>query len=365
MKIMVFDIPADQGGALSILQDFYKEVSESKDMSVEWTFVVSTPILKETGNIHVLSFPWVKKSWVLRLYFDYFIAPRLVRQHHIDRIFSLQNVTIPHTSVPQVLYIHQPLPFTNHQFTFLDNRYFWTYQKIIGRRIKQSAARAAKVIVQTKWMKDAVLQMTPQIEQQVEIVSPDVQVSVNQFFTPSDQAFCTFFFPGGDLEYKNHRVIVEAAKLLKERGEDQFKIFFTLDEKQDYTLKFVKEAKEHKLPLYFLGKLSRKEVYTLYATSVLLFPSYIETFGLPLLEAKMHRGVILASDQSFSREILEGYQNAAFFDPFNALELADKMLKIITYGKQDYYVIEEEEAFIENHRSLADVVHMDRYLNIN
>ena len=47
---------------------------------------------------------------------------------------------------------------------------------------------------------------------------------------------------------------------------------------------------------------------------ITLFPSYIETFGLPLLEAKELNGIVLASDRPFSHEILDGYDKAIFIE---------------------------------------------------
>lgn len=39
----------------------------------------------------------------------------------------------------------------------------------------------------------------------------------------------------------------------------------------------------------------------------------------------MHRSVILASDCPFSHEILDDYENAYFFDPFNGEALSNLM----------------------------------------
>lgn len=44
----------------------------------------------------------------------------------------------------------------------------------------------------------------------------------------------------------------------------------------------------------------------------LLFPSYIETFGLPLLEAAMTGMPIIAADLPYSREVLDGYEGVTF-----------------------------------------------------
>ena len=39
--------------------------------------------------------------------------------------------------------------------------------------------------------------------------------------------------------------------------------------------------------------------------------------------------IVLASDTPFSREVLDGYENAYFFDPFSPDELADLMEKVV------------------------------------
>lgn len=55
-----------------------------------------------------------------------------------------------------------------------------------------------------------------------------------------------------------------------------------------------------------------------------------------MLEAKLHKGVILASNCAFSKEILEGYENAWFFDPFDAKELANLIEGIEYFLPENY-----------------------------
>ena len=57
-----------------------------------------------------------------------------------------------------------------------------------------------------------------------------------------------------------------------------------------------KEAEEKTLPIRFVGMMSREDLFAQYARSVLVFPSYIETIGLPLLEARSVGAPILAAD---------------------------------------------------------------------
>jgi hypothetical protein len=55
---------------------------------------------------------------------------------------------------------------------------------------------------------------------------------------------------------------------------------------------------------------------------------------LPLIEAKMHGTPILASDCAFAHEVLDGYENVKFFDPFRSDELVDRLLDILAAKKE-------------------------------
>lgn len=297
-----------------------------------WFFVISRPELQETESIKVLRFPWVKKSWWHRLFFEHFIAARLINKYQIDKVLSFQNVIIPHTNVPQILYVHQPLPFVEYKFSLKENKLFWIYQRIIGKKILNSIRSADKVVVQTEWMKNACIEKSGVASEKIEVVPPKVNIDIKNYFEPNNESLFNFFFPAGPIAYKNHRIIVSACKTLINRGDNnKFNVIFTLTGTEDrHSIELLSEVRKHNLPIHFVGNLSREKVYDQYTKSILLFPSYIETFGLPLLEARLHRTIILASDCPFSHEILDGYENAYYFNPFRADELANLMKAVMS-----------------------------------
>jgi glycosyltransferase involved in cell wall biosynthesis len=361
MNIMVFDVPAESGGALSVLNDFYNEVEKSEDKSINWTFVLSTPKLKSTANIKVLQFPWVKKSWVHRFYFDQVIAPKLVKQYQVDKVFSLQNVTIPRVSCEQFLYMHQPLPFVDYKFSFKENKLFWVYQNIIGRSIINSIKKAKRVIVQTEWMKKACIEKTRIESNKIEVIAPIINVKTEKYFEPNEKALSTFFYPASGLEYKNHQVILDACRELKASTKANYEIIFTLNGNENkHVAKLYRQVQEEKLPIRFEGSKTREEVFDLYTKSILLFPSYIETFGLPMLEAKMHNGIICASDFPFSHEILDGYKNVYFFNPFD-LESLFAIMDDFLQGKKTYIQFLElssDEKIKAVHKTNKDLINI-------
>lgn len=328
MRIMVFDVPAESGGALTILKQYYDIAVE--DNRNEWIFVISTPNLSERKNVRVLKFPWIKKSWLHRLYFDIFVAHKLVKQYEVDEVLSLQNIIIPYTKVNQTLYLHQPLPFIKKKYRITENAKFWVYQNIISKMIYMSIKKADKVIVQTKWMMDAAIEKTRVKKDKFILEQPKLSNKVKQLYNPKDKFKKLFFYPASGFIYKNHEVIVNAAKILMQKGISNFRIIFTLDGNENNHIKKQKEVVDkNKLPIDYIGNIDIEKVYEYYSKAILIFPSYIETFGLPLLEAKMHHTPILASDCDFSHEILDDYDKVEFFDPFNCNVLSIKMENIL------------------------------------
>jgi glycosyltransferase involved in cell wall biosynthesis len=334
MKVMVFDVPAESGGALSVLKEFYDSVRNHHDKSITWYFVLSVPELVETENVKVLRFPWIKKSWFHRYFFDRLVASKLVEKYKIDKVFSLQNLIIPNVKQKQSIYLHNSLPFVSYRYKFLENKYLWVYQNVIGRSMINSIKMADFVIVQTQWMKQACIEKSTVNKDKVTVVTPFVNLEHNGFFEPNDSSMQTFFYPASGADFKNHKIIIKACMRLKEQGIHNYQVIFTLTGNEDKRVQSLyQRAKELDLPIDFVGFLTREQVFDFYNKSVLLFPSYIETFGLPILEGRISKTVIIASDCNFSHEILDGYENSYFFNPFNDEQLAFIMKDLIQNKK--------------------------------
>lgn len=337
MNIMVFDVSAESGGALSVLNDFYNKYKT--DGKNNYIFVVSKPKLEESKNTKVLRYQWIKKSWLHRLYFDNFIAPRLIREYEIDEVLSLQNIIIPHTNVHQTVYVHNSLPFAEYQFSILKDKLPWVYQNILSKIIFKSIKKANKVIVQTEWMREACVEKLNVDKTKIEVLLPKIDIEVLRCYQPTKESLTTFFYPASGVSFKNHKVIVEACLKLKHEGIDKYSVVFTLKGNENKKiLNLYKLVQDNSLSVFFIGSISRDKVFEQYSKSVLLFPSYIETVGLPLIEARMHGTPILVSNCIFAHEILDGYENVDFFDPFDTNKLVELMLKYISKNTNiNYY----------------------------
>ena len=318
---MVFDVPAEHGGALSILNQYYDAARNDKEN--EWIFVISKPSLESCKNVKILNFPWVKKSWLHRIWFDNVYATKLVKRYRPDKVISLQNTMIKQRVCFQELYVHQALPFSEKRFSLRENKKLWIYQNIISRIIFQSIKRCDSITVQTLWMKYAICKKTGVSENKVSVVTPTVSIPEDVKYQGMEEIL--FFYPAGSGIYKNHELIYKAVEELKMSGYDNFKVYLTINKPSIFAEKY----REIDNLIEFCGYMEKSKVYELYQKSVLLFPSYIETFGLPLLEARTVGCPVIASDCAFSREIIDGYDKGCFFDPFDCLELADQMKKYL------------------------------------
>ena len=324
-RIIVYDVAASASGALSVLNDFYAEVRAYSDKNIKWTFIISTPQLEETDNIKVIRVPWVKKNWLCRLFFDHFVAPKIVKHERPDKILSLQNTVVPRTETPKVLFLHNALPFVSYKISIKDSIVLWIYQNIIARFIYSSVKRADKIIVQTHWMKDSCIEKTSIDSEKIVVTPPVVNIVPKKFFSYENMDMPTFIYPATPLVYKNHKVIIEACKQLVHEGITNFRVIFTMTGTENKLVRQLKaDVEKYNLPIQFVGVLKRDELFDWYSKAILLFPSYIETFGMPLLEAKMHRTPVIAMNCNFSLEILS---NCLYCYKFNDGHFLEKYME--------------------------------------
>lgn len=335
VSILVLDVAASLSGALSVLQDFISYL-ERHDCSVNWVFVVSDSSLRTSVPwVRIVKDAYPKRSWARRLIWEILIAPRLVRHYAPDAVFSLQNTAVLFTRVPQVVYVHQSLPFAWwHRWSFFrsEEREIAVRAVALGPVIRWSVRRASMTIVQTHWMQQALAISSRVDSSRIVVVPPDCDVSLpaSDDAGKSDTADLgqgiRFFYPASAMPYKNFEVAIQALMLLQAQGHHAELALTITGMENDYA----RRIKQLAIPLgdavQFCGSISRRSVLLTLQHSILVFPSIIETFGLPLLEARKLGSWAIAADTPFAREILDGYPRARFFASDSAEDLASAML---------------------------------------
>ena len=314
MRIVVNDIAAEYGGALTILRQFYNYI-KGHCQDDEWIFLLGDKLLEETDNIKILTFPEVKRSHWRKVWFDCVGGHTVIDNMHPDVVLSLQNIITFGVKAPQAVYVHQSIPFQsirNFSFFKRDERSIAFIQKVIGAFIKKSVKSAQAVIVQTPWMREAVARKANIPLDKITVARPDCEPPPQ--VSKADFSSRRFFYPTNNGLYKNNEAIIEACNILVSKGITDFTVELTLP----------KGTFQHH-NVTCIGYLDRLELFKRYASSVLLFPSYIETVGLPLQEAASLGMPIIAADCPHVHDILQNYSNVSYFSPFNYKALASCM----------------------------------------
>ena len=327
--VLIYDVHASESGALAILDDLYRQINDYQDKSVRWIFAVSTPDYKTSENIIVNRFPWVKKNWGYRLYFDNITTRKILKKYKPDIVFSLQNKGIDYFHGMQLVYLHLPFVLTDHQFRLrTDGMKLWLYQNVISKSIFKSLRKVDMTIVQTQWMKESLIEKAHIKKENIVVQQPDISCNEIGKYIDTPENRKRLFYPATAFTYKNHMTLLKSLKIIQELGLSGFELILTINENENkYTKDLYDYARMYSLNVSFLGPIPRKKVFELYTKSVLVFPSYVESFGLPLLEAKMTGAPVIASDCAFSREILRDYSKASYFVPNNEVELAELIKK--------------------------------------
>ncbi|MCM1139277.1 MAG: glycosyltransferase [Muribaculum sp.] len=341
MRIIVNDIAASTGGAISVLLEFYQFLLQDEvAKNIHWIFLLSGHYINSTSNIDVRVYPKKKLNWIYRLWFDNIKLRQLCDEFKADGIISLQNTISRSIKLPQLVYVHNVIPFQkekNFSFFKKSELIYAIYQHVIGRIIRNSVKRADLVVVQAEWLRTLITEKTKINDDKVLVNPISYKVYPNQLEKKVHNSNNTFFYPAFECIYKNQSVIRQACTILEAKGIDA-KVYLTVQPQKG----------ESKL-IYSIGRISHEEVMDRYTRNVLIFPSYIETVGLPLIEAMSKNAIILAADCQYAHETLSGYSNAYFFNPFSADDLSELIRK----------VIKEEIVSIKNKKSSISISKWD------
>lgn len=322
MRIAVVDLVCVQGGGYSVLNSLFKYVASGMAKQHEWLFVLSRQKFESNGYAKVIHFPDATSSYLQRVKTEWHEVNKVLDNFVPNIVISMPNMRVLGCKWKQAVYMQQSLPFQKiKRFSFFkkEERACAFRQHIQGCLIRRSLKKSEMVFVQTEWVKCA-LEECLHNRTVIKIGYPADQID-SSLVIRAKKLNSEFFYPASPYIYKNHQAIFDAIKILRKKGYFP-KIYLTLDSSDLGTE--ISDAIE------CIGQQSKNQMRELYARTTLVFPSYIETVGLPLVEARAVGTWVIASDCPFSHEVLQGYPNCEYFTPFNATQLAECMERVIT-----------------------------------
>lgn len=332
MKIVVSAVNLTEGGPLTILNSCLSTLSESLDYrKFEVVAIVNDKKRCFYDNINYIELQWPKKMWLNRLFYEFIYLNVLSKRLNPDLFFSLHDISPSVNARLRAVYCHNSTPFyhpalTDIRFNYKEFLFSLFYRYLYKINIHKNNF----VIVQQKWMKNAFVDLY-KLEKEKVIVSKPFEDAQNKVLIDrrSDNQFL-FFFPAFPRTFKNFEVICDACRILEKEGFVRFKVVLTLDGTENSYANHICQEYSFLKTVCFCGLLSKEQVHLLYEeTNCLIFPSKLETWGLPISEFTVYKRPMLIADLPYAYETALGAEKVSFFNPDNPIELAQRMKEIV------------------------------------
>jgi glycosyltransferase involved in cell wall biosynthesis len=296
------------------------------------------PVIVTPKARHALSFKYwydVKLPLALRS-----IQPNIVIQP-----FGFCSLT---TKYKQLLVVHD-LAFL-HYPKFVAKHHLWYYKNFTPKFLK----KASGIVTVSAFSKN-------DIEKQYSIAPEKIDVvfsAAKEIFKPVGYAFQLetkdkyaegneyFLFVGGIHPRKNLMNLLKAFSLFKKWQRSNMKLLIAGKLAWNYEDIIKKiETYKHRKDVILLNYVAEDELVKIVASAyAVVFPSYLEGFGVPLIEAMQCEVPVIASNTSSMPEV--GGDAALYCDPADIESIADKMKvlyrdenlrnSLIKKGKQQY-----------------------------
>lgn len=294
------------------------------------------------AKYHFLLDSRLKSKWVKTLKSDNYSI--IITSHknrkcfYEDNIFRfssilcLSNIPPPiRTNIRTSIYFHNRLLIKplSHKIN-LKSKLFNLLKSFYIKRFNQ---KNYKWIVQTPLMKK-LLQDDLKIDSDNCHVYPFYKIGSNK--SSLDKTSNNFIYSSSSISHKNHKRLIEAFVFVANRVNLEITLHLTIDNNGQLSL-----VLPNNLKIIFHGTLSIDRVNKLYNTSEFaIYPSLVESFGLPLIEAANHGCKVIASDLPYVHEIIEP---SLTFDPYSVDSISTSILKAINEDLSESKVLVENK----------------------
>ena len=343
---------AIKGGALTILKQFLEGISIYSKKNIYYYIFCSLKELEiyEGENIKIINNIRGKK-WLDRIKWDLYGLKECSKRKDIkaDLIISFQNTGVfYYNNIKQLIYLHQSIPFSegiNWNFFNKNERVLWFYKNIYKKLIRLTLKSNSYIVVQTEWMKNAVMEQFNWNSKKISVIKPNIKNIAVEKISKIDFNSNEFhlFYPANNAVYKNHELIIKALEYIKNNKKEIYEnlmVHFTFNRnlsnnRNAVLVNLIKNLQVDE-QIKYEGKIPYERVLSFYKScNLMLFPSYIETFGLPLIEAASFGMPILAAEVDYAREVIGDYEGVKFLDYKDAKLWAENIIDL--YNKRIKY----------------------------
>lgn len=331
--IIISAINFRNGGPLSVLQDCLRYVNNHLSSKYRIIALVhKIELFQNLEHIELIEFSKSVTSYLYRLYYEYIYFKKISEKYNPFLWLSLHDMTPNVKASIRAVYCHNPAPFYNITFKdfWLDPRFAlfnFFYKYLYQINIQKNHF----VIVQQEWIRKK-FELMYGVQQTI-VAHPSIEIiQTNQIIAEKTHILKNyhFFFPTISRVFKNIELICDAVKILNDKKICGFEVTLTIDGTENRYSKSLIENYKNVKNINFIGKQTREKVFELYQkTDCLIFPSKLETWGMPITEFQSFNKPILLANLEYAHETAKNYQKIKFFDPYDPHELANHMYKAI------------------------------------
>lgn len=331
--IVVSAVNLRKGGTLTILRNCLEYLS---NLAVEDDYrIVALVHKKELAyypHIEYIELPWTIRNWGFRIWCEYVTMYQLSKQlQPVYLWLSLHDSTPNVKAERRVVYCHNPFPFYHWKWKELALNYKIVCFAWLSKYIYQiNIHRNYRVLVQQQWIRQKFIEMFRLHKEQIIVALPVVPFLQKKVSPISSSIYSFLFSSYGDI-HKNFELICKATELLeKEIGKNKFQVLLSISGKENRYARWLHHQWGNVDSLKFVGFMSREKLYETYAqTDCLVFPSRVETWGLPISEFAAFDKPMLLADLPYAHETAAGSKLTAFFNPEDENKLKEQMKRLV------------------------------------
>jgi glycosyltransferase involved in cell wall biosynthesis len=318
MKV-IDSVYINDGGGYIMLQYF---ISQAKAQGLRFFYLIDIRLKSkmEYLGLQTQDYLILKNSEISRSRFY------LRNQRKISSVLTFGNVPPPirlkcsvFTIFHNILIINNKnLPFKGQMMYFLKNSYIRLLSKNTDYWIIQSK-ETQNELLNKNWANPEKF-----------IIAPFWKTSQINYETPQKRQDLSFICPCSSVEHKNIKRLIMAWESAFRKNQN-IKLYITLTSSWFTGNRILFE----KMNVYPLGPLENAELIKWYQKcEFVIFPSYCESFGLPLIEGIENGCKIIASDLPFTHSIIEPFM---VFNPYVTESIEEAILLVITKNQHNNF----------------------------
>lgn len=277
----------------------------------------------------VILYPQARHPFLWYLWFE-FAIPKALKQYDIDLFISPDGYLSLKTDVPTIITIHD-LAFYHFKehVPYLVNKYYNKYTPKFARK-------AQHIVTVSEFSKQDIIDRYQISEEKISVVGNGCNANIHPL-PQAEQQFVRnqytnkaqyFVFIGAMHPRKNVEGLLKAFDVFKANYESNIKL--VLVGRMAWKTKEISNqynSMKFKNDVVKVGHLEREELSKILGASLaLVFPSFFEGFGIPLLEA-MHAEIPIISSNRSSLPEVAG-KAALYINPDKTEELVEALTTI-------------------------------------